>query len=137
MKQLLLLTVVALIWTSSLSGQDTSAAPPSGLQSTMTPDSNVATFTARYPRYKLRPGDTVDISFELTPEFNQTVTVQPDGFITLRDAGDVNANGLTLPELTEKIHTAYSHVLSNPRISVLLKDFEKPYFSLNRKIIAP
>jgi polysaccharide export outer membrane protein len=137
MKQLLLLTVVALIWTSSLSGQDTSAAPPSGLQSTMTPDSNVATFTVRYPRYKLRPGDTADISFELTPEFNQTVTVQPDGFITLRDAGDVNANGLTLPELTEKIRTAYSHVLSNPRISVLLKDFEKPYFIADGQVAHP
>ncbi len=137
MKQVLLLTVVALIWTGSMSGQDKTAAPPAGLQSTMTMDNNVPTFTARYPRYKLRPGDTVDISFELTPEFNQTVTVQPDGFITLRDAGDVNANGLTLPEVTEKIRTAYGKVLSNPRISVLLKDFEKPYFIADGQVAHP
>jgi polysaccharide export outer membrane protein len=137
MKQLLLLTVVALIWTSSLSGQDKNAALPAGPQSTMAPDSNVATFTVRYPRYKLRPGDTADISFELTPEFNQTVTVQPDGFITLRDAGDVNANGLTLPEVTEKIRSAYGKVLANPRISVLLKDFEKPYFIANGQVAHP
>jgi polysaccharide export outer membrane protein len=136
MKQVLLLTVVVLI-SSTLSGQEKSATPPSGLQSTMKTDSNVPTFTVRYPRYKLRPGDAADISFELTPEFNQTVTVQPDGFITLRDAGDVNANGLTLPELTEKIRTAYSHILSNPRISVLLKDFEKPYFIADGQVAHP
>jgi polysaccharide export outer membrane protein len=137
MKHMLLLTVVALIWTTSLSGQDKSATPPSSLQPTMTTNNNVATFTTRYPRYKLRPGDTADISFELTPEFNQSVTVQPDGFIALRDAGDVNANGLTLPELTEKIRAAYSHVLSNPRISVLLKDFEKPYFIADGQVVHP
>jgi polysaccharide export outer membrane protein len=136
MKQVLLLTVLVLI-SSSLSGQEKAATPPSGLQSTMRTDSNVPTFTVRYPRYKLRPGDTVDISFELTPEFNQAVTVLPDGFITLRDAGDINANGLNLPELTERIRTAYSHILSNPRISVLPKDFEKPYFIADGQVAHP
>jgi polysaccharide export outer membrane protein len=138
MKQALLLVVVALVWTSSLSAQDKGAVPPSGLPSTLTnSNSNVPTFTDRYPRYKLRPGDTADVSFELTPEFNQTVTVQPDGFIAMRDAGDINANGLTVPELTEKIRAAYSHVLSNPRISVLLKDFEKPYFVADGQVAHP
>ena len=38
-------------------------------------------FQQRYPRYKLELGDQFDVSFELSPEFNQTVTVQPDGQI--------------------------------------------------------
>ena len=42
------------------------------------------TFQQRYARYKLEFGDQFDVSFELSPEFNQTVTVQPDGYITLR-----------------------------------------------------
>ncbi len=49
-----------------------------------------SSFQTRYPRYKLRPGDAFDVSFELSPEFNQTVTVQPDGYITLRGIGDVH-----------------------------------------------
>jgi polysaccharide export outer membrane protein len=35
----------------------------------------------RNPRYRLRKGDTFDLDFELSPEFNQTVAVQPDGFV--------------------------------------------------------
>ena len=47
-------------------------------------------FQNRTPRYKLAPGDTFDLNFDLSPEFNQTaVSVQPDGFVTLRGVGDI------------------------------------------------
>src|SRR5205823_9254030 len=82
----------------------------------------------RYPRYELRADDVLDISFEFTPEFNQTVVVQPDGYITLREVGDVHVAGLTVPKLTETIRTAYGKILNSPTIAVVLKDFEKPYF---------
>src|ERR1700739_1115125 len=49
--------------------------------------------TSRYPRYMLGADDVLDITFEFTPEFNQTVTVQPDGYITLRGAGDLHVGG--------------------------------------------
>ncbi|MGB6814109.1 MAG: hypothetical protein WBE23_14500, partial [Candidatus Sulfotelmatobacter sp.] len=43
------------------------------------------TFQQRYTRYKLEYGDQFDVSFELSPEFNQTVTVQPwDKYVLLR-----------------------------------------------------
>ena len=51
-----------------------------------------------HSRYKLRDGDTLDLNFTFVPEFNQTITIQPDGFITLRVAGELRAAGLTLPE---------------------------------------
>ncbi len=87
-----------------------------------------ANFQQRRPRYRLEAGDAFDISFELNPEFNQTVTVQPDGYITLRGVGDIAVKGQTVPELTEALRTAYSKILNDPLISVVLKDFEKPYF---------
>lgn len=40
-------------------------------------------------RYRIEPGDSFDVSFELSPEFNQTVSVQPDGYVTLRGVGDL------------------------------------------------
>jgi hypothetical protein len=33
----------------------------------------------RHPLYRLHPSDVVDISFTVAPEFNQILTVQPDG----------------------------------------------------------
>jgi polysaccharide export outer membrane protein len=91
----------------------------------------------RFPRYELRAGDVLEISFEFTPEFNQTVPVQPDGFITLRDVGDLQVNGLTVPELTKTIRNSYRRILNDPFIAVVLKDFEKPYFIASGEVVRP
>ena len=91
----------------------------------------------RYPRYKLRPGDVFDVAFELSPEFNQTVSVQPDGYITLRGIGDVHVAEQTVPQLTATLRTAYENILHDPLISVTLKDFEKPYFIADGQVGRP
>jgi polysaccharide export outer membrane protein len=88
-------------------------------------------------RYRINPSDTLELTFALTPEFNQTVTVQPDGYITLRVVGDLPAEGQTLPELTESIKTAYSRILQDPVITVDPKDFEKPYFTVGGQVGKP
>lgn len=88
-------------------------------------------------RYKINPNDTLELNFLLTPEFNQTVTVQPDGYITLRNVGDLQAAGSTLPELTESIKAAYSKILYDPVISVDPKDFAKPYFVVGGQVGKP
>ena len=56
-------------------------------------------------RYRLAAGDSFDVSFELSPEFNQTVIIQPDGFVTLKAVGDVKVVGQTVPELTQTLRT--------------------------------
>jgi polysaccharide export outer membrane protein len=88
-------------------------------------------------RYTVNASDTLDINFQLTPDFDQTVTVQPDGYITLRDAGDVLAAGKTLAELTTSVNVAYSKILRAPMISVDLKDFEKPYVLVGGQVGKP
>jgi len=88
-------------------------------------------------RYRINPSDTLELTFQVTPEFNQTVTVQPDGYITLREVGDLPAAGHTLPEITESIKSAYSKILHDPVISVDPKDFEKPYFVVGGQVGKP
>lgn len=88
-------------------------------------------------RYRINPSDTLELKFALTPQFNQTVTVQPDGYITLTDVGDIPAAGQTLPELTESIKAAYSKILQDPVISVDPTDFEKPFFIVNGQVGKP
>ena len=93
---------------------------------------------SRDSRYSIHPGDSFDINFELSPEFNQAaVTVQPDGFVTLRSVGDLKVDGQTVPELTRTLQTAYGKILHDPIISVVLKDFEKPYFVADGQIGRP
>jgi polysaccharide export outer membrane protein len=96
-----------------------------------------AQFQTRNPRYAICSGDTFDVNFELSPEFNQTVTVQPDGFITLKGVGDVHVAGETVPELTQTLRSSYDKILNDPLISVVLKDFEKPYFTASGQFMRP
>jgi polysaccharide biosynthesis/export protein len=90
--------------------------------------SRTAPFASRDPRYRIGRGDAFDLDFAKSPEFNQTLIVQPDGYISLRAIGDVKVIGQTIPELSETIRKVYAPILHNPRIAILLKEFEKPYF---------
>jgi polysaccharide biosynthesis/export protein len=94
-------------------------------------------FRARDSRYQVQPGDSMEVQFELTPEFNQTVTVQPDGYITLRGVGDLHIASLTVPELTDTLRKSYSSILHDPRITIALKDFQKPYFVADGQVARP
>lgn len=91
----------------------------------------------RRPLYRLRPSDVVEVTFSVAPEFNQTLTVQPDGYITLKDAGAVLAQGLTVPQLGEAVRKAYTGYLHDPEAAVALKDFERPYFVVGGQVGKP
>jgi len=91
----------------------------------------------RRPLYRLQPSDQLDVSFTFSPEFDQTVSVQPDGFITLRGLDDLYVAGMTLGEVREKVCLAYSGVLHEPEVTVTLKDFEKPYFVASGQVAHP
>lgn len=85
-------------------------------------------FAQRRPRYLLQPGDMLDLDFPLSPEFNQTLTIAPDGYVTLRGVGGLYVKGSTVPELTQSLTHAYGKILHDPVINVQIKDFQKPYF---------
>src|ERR1700722_16552584 len=102
-----------------------------------TADNTKPEFASRHPRYRMGLGDVIDIDFPLVPEFNQSVTVQPDGFISLKSAGDIHVQGLTSPETVEAIRAAYKNILHDPVLAITLKDFEKPYFTALGKVNKP
>jgi len=91
----------------------------------------------RNPRYQLGKDDVLQLNFALTPDLNETVTVQPDGYITLLSVGDLHVEGQTIPEVTESIRLAYAKTLHNPIINVRLMDFEKPYFIVGGEVGHP
>jgi polysaccharide export outer membrane protein len=91
----------------------------------------------RRPLYRLRPSDVLEVSFTVAPEFNQTLTLQPDGYVTLKDAGPVYAQGLTVAEFGEAIRLAYHGYLHDPQVAVALKQFEHPYFVVGGEVGRP
>jgi polysaccharide biosynthesis/export protein len=91
----------------------------------------------RRPLYRLNRSDVVALSFTLSPEFDQTLTIQPDGYVTLKDAGLVLALGLTLEEFRLAVGRAYTGYLHDPQVAVALKDFEHPYFVAGGEVGKP
>jgi len=92
----------------------------------------------RNPRYRIQADDVLEVSFRYTPEFDQEVTVQPDGFVELKGLqNDLHIQGLTVPEVIEALKHAYVDVLHDPVISVVLRDFEKPYFVAGGQVGKP
>lgn len=120
----------------AVAGHGQSAAPATST-STSAGSTTRPALEERSPRYQLRKSDSFEVDFALSPELNQTITVQPDGYITLKSAGTIVAEGLTIPELTEKIRQAYSGVLHDPIITIELKDFDKPYFIASGQVGKP
>lgn len=75
-------------------------------------------------QYVLRFGDTLNLKVveneKLTLE-NQPI--RPDGRISLPMIGEVNAGGLTLPQLTERITKAYGRFFVDPHVVINVAQF--------------
>jgi protein involved in polysaccharide export with SLBB domain len=91
----------------------------------------------RNPRYKICPSDVIKLSFPLSPELNQQVTVQPDGYVNLQSVGGVLVAGLTVPQTVDAVKKAYLGTLHDPIIDVDLIDFQKPYFLVHGQVTKP
>ena len=88
-------------------------------------------------RYCITPGDVIEFAFPYVQEFNQTVSVQPDGYISLRGIRDIPAAGRTVPQLKAEVIEAYEEILRDPVVTLVLKEFEKPYFVVGGEVARP
>ena len=91
----------------------------------------------RNPRYRIEIGDVIGLDFPFTPEYDENVTVQPDGYISLITLGDMHVEGMTLPELTQVLRHAYAKILHDPIITVAISNFEQPYFIVGGEVGKP
>ena len=70
------------------------------------------------PPYRFYPGDELEVSLPTAPELTKTVTVQPDGRISLPLIGAVMAADRTIPELQAILADAYATQLLRPTVEV-------------------
>lgn len=136
----LIVTLAAIILAMAMSVAGQGIPSSSGKPGSSSIDSVASTDSGlrqRNPRYQLRKGDSFDVEFAFSPELNQTLSVQPDGYVTLKTVGSIFVEGQTVPELTETLQTAYSKTLHAPVITVALKDFDKPYFIAAGQVTKP
>ena len=77
------------------------------------------------------------LEYRLSPQLNQTVTLQPDGHASLRVAGDLLLSGLTMEQARSAILAKVSTRLNNPELNLVLKDFQKPFVVVGGEVLLP
>lgn len=80
-----------------------------------------STFQGQEPGYRFYPGDVLDVATPSAPELNRTVTVQPDGRITLPLVPPVMAADHTLAQLQASIGAEYVGQLVHPEVEITLR----------------
>lgn len=87
--------------------------------------------------YLLQPGDSIEVFYRLTPEYNQVASILPDGYIDLRLLGAIHVGGLNVAEAHEAIMAEANKRLKNPEISVSVVDFVPAHFMVIGEVAKP
>ena len=87
--------------------------------------------------YVLRAGDTLALSFRLSPELNQTAIIDPDGSINLELIGRVQVAGMTVGKAREMILEKESQHLVRPELNLQLTNFQHFYVVVAGEVYLP
>ncbi len=88
-------------------------------------------------RYHLQPNDRIDLAYRYSPEYNESLTVQPDGYVSIKLIGDIKVGGLNLDEARTAILAGLSKRLNDPEITLTLSEFERPAFTVAGQVGTP
>ncbi|HEY3813571.1 MAG TPA: polysaccharide biosynthesis/export family protein [Caulobacteraceae bacterium] len=114
-RRLLLASALAALATPAL------AAPWSGRTDRGFENIPFASWSDDEPAYRFYPGDQIDIATPTAPELSRSVTVGPDGRVSMPLVGAVMAADRTVDELQATLTQAYKGQLVRPVVEVSLK----------------
>lgn len=87
--------------------------------------------------YILQLGDVLDIKFFYNPKLNENVKIRPDGKISLQLIDEVMAAGFPPSELDRILTEKYSETLSEPNVTVIVKEFVGQQVFVGGEVNAP
>jgi len=88
-------------------------------------------------RYRIQASDVLVVKYRYSPEYDYSLMVQPDGFISLPIVGEVKVGGLTLAEAIEATTKQASRRLRDPEVTIEVKEFQRPRFFVTGEVGAP
>lgn len=86
----------------------------------------VTTDPTRY-RYLIGPGDSLEVFVWRNPELSTTLSVRPDGKISLPLVEDIGASGKTPTQLARDLEKNLRAYIKEPIVSITVKEFIGPY----------
>ena len=125
----LLSLALALVLASTNSQAQTAVAAESGAPAVSAGDHRSAALAPDTPaalassQYLLGASDVIRVNVWKSPELSQTVTVGPDGFVSLPLLGDIHAAGMTAEQLAKDLGTRLGSYVVSPQVTVGVVDF--------------
>ena len=117
----------ALLAAPCLPAQDVARAAPAkdanAVRSSDVGSGQPAELPAVRSQYVLGASDVLRVNVWKSTELSQTVTIGPDGFISLPLLGDMPAVGLTAEHLAKTLSERLSSYVVNPQVTVSVVDF--------------
>ncbi len=95
-----------------------SASPPPAAQSAPPPAPDPSSASAASPSYVIGPQDVIQVTVWKEPALSQSLTVRPDGMISLPLLGDVSASGQTPTLLSADLSTRLKKYINDPLVTV-------------------
>jgi polysaccharide export outer membrane protein len=121
--------VAALTLTSAANGQEAAKTPPG-----VTP---AAQNGVAVPDYRIGPEDILQVSVWKNEALSRTLTVRPDGKISLPLLGDVVATGHTTSELKDVLATQFAEYMPLPEVSVIVVEVRSAKVSVLGEVPKP
>jgi polysaccharide export outer membrane protein len=87
--------------------------------------------------YILGPEAVIEVTVYGQADLTRTVTILPDGTISLPLVGIMTASGLTIEELTKQLADKYAVYIKNPQVAVIVKEFRKLRVSVIGQVTKP
>src|SRR5207245_10138320 len=75
--------------------------------------------------YILAAEDVLEVVVFGNADVSRTVTIRPDGMISLPLIGEVAAAGLTPEQLRRQLAQLFASYLRNPQVAVIVREFHK------------
>jgi protein involved in polysaccharide export with SLBB domain len=124
--------LLALVASLSLAACATPKGPPisqvaNRINATLTPSGAVT----------LSPGDTIEVRFPYSSEWNQEVTIYPDGNASFLRLDKLPVAGLLLEQLDEQLTAAYAPYIENPELTVILRSLAARSVTIAGEVASP
>ena len=87
--------------------------------------------------YRIAAGDVLDIMVFGHPEMRKELPVRPDGKISYRLVGDVEAEGLTPEELRTTVEEGLRRYMRYPQVDIVVKKAREAQFTILGKVVRP
>ena len=87
--------------------------------------------------FRLGPDDVIEVTVYQDKELSTTVPVRPDGKISLPIIGEMPASGKTSMELQKEITQRYGSIITNPAVTVVVKEVNSPKVSVLGEVKNP